>query len=167
MRTRRIHSHRERGISLLEILVYMGLFVVVTGFATILFFQTWDDSRGLRRDADDIVRALHAGDEWRADIRKAAGPISVSEAKGVQQLHIPSASGEIVYEFTGQKVLREAGSVTNRVVLANVKGSRMEPDSRPDIKAWRWELELTTAKKTAYIRPLFTFEAVAGGSVIQ
>jgi hypothetical protein len=42
-----------------------------------------------------------------------------------------------------------------------VKNSKMEMDQRRQVTAWRWELELQSARKAARVRPLFTFEAVA------
>jgi hypothetical protein len=52
----------------------------------------------------------------------------------------------------------------DQVWLSNVKSSKMQSELRENVTAWRWELELKTVKKTARVRPLFTFEAVAGST---
>ena len=149
-------SNAKGGFSLLECLAYIALLAVVLGIATKLFFQAWDDSKALRRNADDIVRVMHAGDRWRADVRSATGPVQVADADGGEQLRIPAATGEIVYTFSNGELRRQ-----NRLWLSNIKASQMRSDLRQTVTAWRWKLELKTVKKTARWRPLFTFEAVA------
>ncbi len=166
----KIHRKRQPrgagGFSLIECLVYIGLFAVVVGFGTIIFYQCWDDSKALRRNADDIVRVLHAGDQWRSDVRAATGPVQLADADGAEKLHIPVSGGEIVYTFSNGELHRQAGDV-DRLWLANVKTSQMQSDARPAVAAWRWELELKTVKRTARFRPLFTFETVAGGGMTR
>lgn len=152
---------RAGGILLLECMAYIGLLFVVTGFAVVTMFHAWDDNKGLRRNADDIARALHAGEQWRADLRVATGPVRVTDADGAEQLRIPSAGGEIMYDFAHGELHRQTAG-KSALLLPNVKSSQMQSDSRPGVAAWRWELELTIVKQTARCRPLFTFETVAG-----
>jgi hypothetical protein len=159
---------RENGFSLIECLAYIALLVMVLGFATKIFFQSWDDSNALRRNADDIVRVLHAGDQWRADVRAATGPVQLTDAAGVEQLRIPAFPGDIVYTFSNGELRRQAGAgAASQAWLSNVKSSQMQSDSQQDVMAWRWELELKTARRATLFRPLFTFETVAGGAIIR
>jgi len=169
MKTRRIRAMGgASGFTLIECIAYFALFVVVLGFATKIFFDSWDDSKALRRNADDIVRVLHAGDQWRTDVRAATGPVQLTDADGAEQLRIPASAGEIVYTFSKGELHRQAGAdAVDRVWLSNVKSSQMQSDLRQDVAAWRWELELKTVKKTARWRPLFTFETVAGGGITR
>jgi len=157
-----------RGFTLLECIAYMALIVVVLGFAMKIFFQSWDDSKSLRRNADDIVLVLHAGDQWRADVRAATGPVQLTDADGVEQFRIPASGGEIVYTFAQGEIRRQTSiDAVNRVWLSHVKSSQMQSDLRQDVAAWRWELELKPVKKTALFRPLFTFETVAGSAITR
>ena len=158
----------QRGILLIECLVYMGMLVAVLGVATKAFYHCWDNSRALRRNADDIVHALHAGDQWRADVRAASGPIQRTAVKGVEQFRIPAATGAIVYTFSNGELRRQGGSpASDRVLLSNVQSSEMQSDLRQQVAAWRWELELKSAQRRSRWRPLFTFETVAGGAVTR
>jgi hypothetical protein len=136
--------------------------MVVTGLAFAAYFRCLDHWRALKRNADDIVRALKAGERWRADIRAATAMPKLEEIESEQALHIPHGSGEIVYLFTQDEVWRLTNApATGQPLLSQVRSSRMGPDARQQVTAWRWELELKTRKKDAKLQPLFTFEAVA------
>lgn len=126
----------------------MAVLVVVLGAATIAFYRYWDDSKGLRRNANDIVLALRAGERWRADVRAATGPIAVAGAKSGEQIRIPTGTGEIIYRLATNELFRQIGSsAPGKVLLANVKSSQMKPESRGPVAAWRWELELQPTQK--------------------
>jgi Tfp pilus assembly protein FimT len=151
----------QRGISLIECLVYIGLLGVIISIGGFTLAKAWDQSRAIQRNSDDIVRAIHAGERWRADIRRASGPIRViAEAEG-EQVRIPTAAGETVYRFATNTLLFQPRSDAPEVtLLAKVKSSRMSLEPRAQVNAWRWELELQPVQKQARMRPLFTFAAV-------
>ncbi len=141
----------RRGFTLIEVLVYLvGLTVLLTA-AYPAFEKTIRGSRDLRRNADDILRAVHAGERWRADVRAATGPIRVEGSR----LVIPHSRGEVVYEFDGQTVRRNGQSF-----LRDVKSSGMTAERRSRVTLWRWEVELTSPRREPAVRPLFAFEAV-------
>ena len=162
--TKPICSRRRScaAILLVECLVYLAVFFVVTGLAFAALHRTWLAHKALRHNAEDIVAALHAGERWRADIRRATGPIEHHEENGMWIVRIPGADDSVFYLFSHGEVMR---STTNRlseaVVLRNVKASEMTPDQRSQITAWCWELELKSSRPNAKTRPLFTFTAVA------
>ena len=152
---------RTAGILLLECVVYLSVLMVMLGIGGMAFYFCWDNARNLRRNADDILRTLRAGERWRADIRSATGPITVETEPDGQLLHIPTLTTEVLYAFTEGAVGRRlASSPVWVVVLPTVKASRMETDDRSQVKAWRWEVELPTARPKAGLRPLFSFTAV-------
>jgi hypothetical protein len=156
----------ERGIMLIDCLVYCVLFFAVTGVAFSFFYTCWDGSLALRRNSDDITNALRAGETWRADVRAATGAIQVQDSADGEVVRIPEKSGEVVYRFASGTFSRRAGGQDWRVLLPNVGRSRMQTDSRPQVTAWRWELELMTMKKrTLKLHPAFTFEAVPGAVI--
>lgn len=162
---RKARGPRQAGLLLGECLLYITLWSVVTGLSFAAFYRGWDNARTLRRNTGDITRAVNAGERWREDLHGAVGPIQLATAEGGadQALHIPGAGGEVIYYFTGTNVLRRANAGANWVeVLAAVKASRMQQDIRGRGTAWRWELELNPGKRKVKLRPLFTFQAVAG-----
>ena len=146
----------QRGIMLFECMAYIAIGTIVLALAAAAFIRSWDNSRALKRNAEDIVRALHAGDQWRADLRTATGQIKSVTTNGTEQLLIPSPTGPINYTFSHGELRRQ-----NITLLPNVKFSQMQSTPRTNIHAWRWELELRTTRKDAHVVPLFTFEAVA------
>jgi Tfp pilus assembly protein FimT len=154
---------RQQGVYLIECIVYIAMVAVVLGIATAAFFRCWDDSKRLRRNAEDIVRALHAGEQWRADLRTATGPVRVTDQDGAETVVIPAPAGQITYLFAQGELHRQARPAgPAALVLDRVKASRMAAEPRRQVTAWRWELELQPGQKYHRVTPLFSFETVAG-----
>ena len=115
--------------------------------------------KGLRRNADDITRAVHAGELWRNDIRAAARALQINETD--QTIRIPQRNREVLYKFTDTQVFRKTGADAPWLpLLPRVKSSQMISDPRAHVTAWRWELELQISRRDTRLRPLFTFLAV-------
>jgi Tfp pilus assembly protein FimT len=156
------HAVRESGFSMIESLVYMALFVIVVGFATFTFYDCWDNTKAVRRNADDISRVLDMGERWRADVRGATGVAQLTIKNGAEQLRIPGLAGEVTYTFANSEIHRQTDSAApDTLWLANVKSSHMQSTAPGPVAAWRWELELKSARKDPRLRPLFTFECAA------
>jgi Tfp pilus assembly protein FimT len=154
-------SARQQGVSLIECVAYFALFAVVLGVASSAFFRCWSDSQHLRRNADDIARALHAGEQWRADIRAATRPIQVTDLGDTEKVVIPVPAGRILYTCAQGRLQRQAGATAPAtVVLDRIKVSRMQAAPRRRVTAWRWELELQPVQAKVRMKPLFTFKAV-------
>lgn len=146
--------------SLIECLVYISVFTLVMFLAMQVFFQTRDSSDRLRRNADDITRALHAGERWREDVRTATAPPRAVEKDGQHWLAIPRGTNLTVYIHFKDTVWRqESTNQTWQPALARVKSSHMDADARQHVTAWRWEVELHTKDPKKRVTPLFTFLA--------
>ncbi|MEK7686069.1 MAG: hypothetical protein AAB466_11665 [Verrucomicrobiota bacterium] len=156
------HSRQtERGILLVDCMVYIALWSVVVGLAFASFYRCLDQTRHLSRNASDIARALQAGERWREDIHQAMGELALIESGEAQELRIPQQAGDVVYLFKEGTVFRRAGEKSRWAqLLADVKESSMQKDPRAHVTAWRWEVELKTTQKVVRLRPLFTFQAV-------
>ena len=151
--------NHSRGITLIECLVYMGVMAVVFSMGLAAYHRCVDHSVALRRNTDDITKALSAGEFWRADIRAAIQPPRFDGAD--QILRITQAKTEVAYKFSDHQISRRAA--TNApwtVLLPRVQQSEMIRDPRSQVPAWRWELELKSYHQQALLRPLFTFTAV-------
>jgi hypothetical protein len=153
----------KRGYLLLECLVYMATVVVIMTVAMKGFYHCWNDNKALRRNADDIIRALHAGEQWRADLRAATEPMQSSHVGDAEQLRIPSAKGPVVYTYANGALSRQSTSpAITHLLFTNLHSSLMQPDPARSVAAWTWELELNPTRKDAKVCPRFTFETVAG-----
>ena len=148
----------QRGFSLIEMLVYIAVLTVVIELSFNVYYRYDQHTRDLRRNADDITRALRAGERWREDVRTAVAPPRRVD-NGVV---IPESSGEVAYLFVDGAVWRHAPG-SRMIALKEVKASTMSLDTRQRVRAWRWELELASPQKTVLVRPLFSFTAVARG----
>jgi len=158
---------RPRGSAaymMIEALVYIGLVMVILGAGYVAMYRCIDNSVALRRSADDISRALQAGERWRADVRAVQGVVRLEDTSAEPTLYLPSARGEVAYRFASNAVLRRMGDGNWVRLLANVKTSAMSGDARKNVAAWQWELELQPqfkgTVKPGRLRPLFTFLAV-------
>lgn len=158
-------SHSScRGITLFECLVYLGAVMVILGLSTAAFYQCMDNSIGLRRNADDIVRALKAGEHWRDDVRAATVQPKFEQTDAGWTLAIHHGECEIAYQFVTNALLCRAGSGGSwAVALDRVKSCQVMPEQRQHVWCWRLELELEAYRKGARLQPLFSFEAEPTG----
>ena len=155
---------KSEGYLLTEALVYIAVVFVLLGVGYEALYRCIDSSVALRRNADDITNALHAGERWRADVRSANHPIRFEQTPAEQILYLQGARGQIAYRFSTNAVSRRVGAGPWVRLLTNVKSSTIQTDPRQHLTAWRWELELATRQKGSVkpsrVRPLFTFIAV-------
>jgi len=149
---------RRSGYTLIEVLTYIACLTVILAVAYPTYHRFVRGSNNLRRNADDIARALNAGERWRNDVRAATGPIRAT----ADQFVIPQRSGEIVYTVSEGVLWRQSSDGQRIAALRGVKSSAMQLETRQRVTAWRWELELASGQKQVLMRPLFTFQAVTG-----
>ena len=161
----------QRAYLLIEALVYIAVLMALLGAGYAAMYRCVDSSIALRRNADDITSALHAGERWRADVRSANSRVRLEDTAAGQLLYLEGATGAVVYRFSTNAVSRRLGAGPWVRLLPNVKSSTMQPDPREHVTAWRWELELqprtTASVKPGRVRPLFTFIAVPKGTSSQ
>ena len=151
---------RVSAFLLMECLAYLVVFFVVSGLAFAAYHQMDGQSRALTRNSEDIVRALRAGERWRADVRAATNAIQLQEH---QEFRLATRHGLVSYFFRDGAVWRQdTNDALSQLFLASVQTSAMQPDARTQLTAWRWEVELKTKRTNATTRPLFTFLAAPG-----
>jgi hypothetical protein len=159
------HISRSRGalgMMLLECLVYISVFAILLGGATTVFYFCWDHSDALICATDDVASALHTGERWRADVRAATGKIIVETTATGEVVRIPEGARVVSYRFESSEISRQfSASAKPLLLLANVKTSQMEMDTRDTVSAWRWELEMFPRRKEIHLPLRFTFEAAA------
>lgn len=150
----------RRGFTLIEMIVYLGVFTVLMGMGFATLFESIDNSTALRCGADDIVNALHAGERWRSDVRSSKA-VSLESNPAGQILRLSGAHGEVSYRFADHTLFRQVGTSPWMKVLTRVKTAGFVSESRANLAVWRWELELQKrSRKGGNLRPLFTFVAV-------
>lgn len=161
MKTALPQSRRSAGILLTECLVYLAVFALLTSIGLAAFYLCWDHSKALVYATDDIGAALRVGERWRADVRAAAGQISLESSATGELARIPRSEKVIVYRFEAGEVYREVPALhVSQLLLPRVKTSSMSVELRSGVTAWRWELELEPHRPETQLPLLFTFEAV-------
>jgi prepilin-type N-terminal cleavage/methylation domain len=153
------NSPFRSGYSLIEMLVYISVLAVLMGVGYAAVYRSMDNSVALRRNAEDITRALSVGEIWRADVRNSGSTVRLENASSEPILHLRKSGKEISYRFAEQTVFRRTGKSGWTPLLRNVKSCEFVSESRA-VRVWRWELELLPQrKKLNHTRPLFTFIA--------
>jgi hypothetical protein len=164
-----LQAHRNRrapGIMLIECMVYLAAVVLVLGLAFALFHTCSDQYVGLRRNAEDITRALHAGERWRDDIRRATAPVGYLASDPRPMWRIPQRDTDVYYLLEAGSLWRFASS--NSVpeeVLGRVLSSEMRDETRGEVRCCAWAVELKSRLKGPHVRPVFHFLAVPNGKV--
>lgn len=162
-------QQKPAGFSLVEAMVYLALWAVVTGFAFSLFYRSLSTHQKLRENVQQLARVLQVGERWRDEVRRAVMPIPPQPPGAPHTLLVPTSQGGVSYRFLPEQALvqrwSEAGS-TWETVLKEVADSRMLPVSRGEVKGWRWEISLMQTQKVLRVRPAYTFMAVRGGKNI-
>jgi hypothetical protein len=156
--------HLDQGYLLTEALVYIGLVFLLLGIGYAAMYRAIDNSVALRGNADDILRAVHAGELWRADVRLATAGTSWDTNGDEPILRLRGTTDQINYRFVAGALYRRNGAGPWSKILDRVESSSIVRDARLTVIAWRWELELqpkaTGSFKPGRVRPLFTFLAV-------
>ena len=159
----------NRAYLIIEALVYIAVVFVLLGAGYAAMYRCVDNSIALRRNADDITSALHAGERWRADVRSATSQARLETTDAGQLLSFESPKGPVSYRFSTNAILRSVGAGPWTRLLPNVKSSTMRSDPRQYASPWCWELELAPrtqgSVKPGRVRPLFTFIAVPEGNL--
>ncbi len=153
-------SRRTAGILILQCVVYLSVFSILTGIGLAAFYLCWDDSKAMIYATDDISSALHAGERWRADVRNATGKITVETTPEGELLKIPHGKDEVFYSYHNGAIRRKLASAKySDLVFEKVNASQMSTEARNGVVAWRWELDLVVRRPETHLPLLFTFEA--------
>lgn len=163
--TRSTTRNRNPGAYLLmEALVYMGVVVVILAVGYAAMYRCVDSVVVLRRDAEDISRALNAGERWRTEVRQAVRGIRWEVVDGERELHLDATKRQIAYRFASGAVYRRIDAGPWVLMLGRVQSCGFQPVPAGNFTAWRWDLELQPevkgALKAGRVRPLFTFISV-------
>jgi hypothetical protein len=74
------------GIMLVDLMFYISLLAVILILTAVVFNQFSIQSGKLRRNIDDIERAMKAGERWRSDLHAATGPIRKETLDGAETM---------------------------------------------------------------------------------
>ncbi len=164
------HRRRQGGYMMTEAIVYISAVGILLTVGLVALFRCVDSALVLRRNADDISRAVHIGELWRADVR-ASSRIERLRMNGEEVLQLANVAKRVQYLLRENALYRRIDAGPWGRVLESVKASKMHPDIRSQVQAWQWDLELQPRSRGATgpsrMRPLFTFIAVAPAAQTQ
>ena len=152
----------QRGLMLIDCIAYLALFGLILSMALLAFYRAHDNTNHLTRNTAEVIRALHAGERWREDVRTSVTPPRLEVVGGESIFHLEPTNGVVRYVWRDGVILRQAAPNTNWVAwLFPVTSSGMQREARTKVVTWRWEIELISRKKIPQVRPLLTFQAVS------
>ena len=146
------------GYTLLELLVYMGVLLVISGIAMSSLNRLWSAAGNASASTDDHGAVLRAAEQWRLDVRTAAAPITI-EDQG-HHCRIPNPSGDILWNLTNGVLSRQITDRPANLKLPRVLDARFAPDARKEVTALRCDLVLIPRSTKARTAPAFSFLAV-------
>jgi type II secretory pathway component PulJ len=153
-------ANRRGGVALIECMVYIAILSLVLALGFAAFIEAVERATRMDRKATQIVQAVQAGEQWRADIRQAIEVAKIVPGSTGAELQINTGSKQIAYMFRDGTVLRRIGeSGLWLPFLEKVKASQFHVDQRQNVIGFRWEVELAGDRETRRIRPVFTFQA--------
>ena len=146
----KLRSHRTRseaGVSLIECLVYIGLFTVLLLCGSRFFTVVYQHNKAVAKAAGYTSAALDAARHWRRDIANAKGEPKLIRGERFDVIRIDQANGERVsYRVNGTRLERHNGDEWVPIIR-RVASSIMLPDQREHVRAWRWELAMETKSR--------------------
>ena len=161
----KLHNQRTRseaGISLIDGLVYIGLFAVLLTCATRFFSVVYHHNKAAASAASYTISALDAAKQWRRDIANAKDEPELIRDDYFDVIRINQANGEQVrYRINGTQLERHNGEDWVSIIR-RVTSSIMLPDQREHVRAWRWELSMETKSRFLGNPVRFSFTAVPG-----
>ena len=152
----------QSGISLIEAIVYVTLFVFLLGCATRYFNIVYYHHKAVAKATGYTSSALNAAKHWRRDIANAKTDPRLIRGDKFDVIEIDQAAGNQISYRLNRSTLERYNGEEWVPIIQRVNSSIMIPDQREYVRAWRWELSLET--KSQYIGdPLrFSFVAVPG-----
>jgi|LauGreDrversion4_2_1035121.scaffolds.fasta_scaffold456797_2 prepilin-type N-terminal cleavage/methylation domain-containing protein len=147
-----------RGFTLLELLVYIGVLLVISGIAMSSLNRLWSAAGNASASTDDHGAALRAAEQWRLDVRTASAAVTI-EDQG-HRCRIPNASGDITWNLTNGVLSRQITDRPANLKLPRVREARFATDKRKEVTALRCDLVLIPRSTKARTAPAFSFLAV-------
>ena len=153
----RLHS----GVSLIEAIIYVSLFVFLLGCSTRYFNIVYYHYKAVAKVTGYTTSALDAAKHWRRDIANAKTDPRLIRSDQFDVIEIDQAvGGQISYRLNSSTLERHNGEEWIPIIR-RVVSSVMIPDQREHVRAWRWELALETKSKYVGDPLRFSFVAVA------
>ena len=152
----------KAGVSLIEAIIYISLFVFLLGCSTRYFNIVYYHHKAVAKVTGYTTSALDAAKHWRRDIANAKTDPRLIRGDHFDVIKIDQAAGGQISYRLNRSTLERFNGEEWVPIIRRVNSSIMIPDQRENVRAWRWELALET--KSQYIGdPLrFSFVAVPG-----
>ncbi len=151
-------SHARAGITLIECLAYISTLLVIAGVAFNSLGRLWAVTGRLAGVTDDLRDSTRSGEQWRADVRAAHGPIRIEE--GGLACVIETTNGPVIWFHGAGSLWRRAGDLEPSCWLRRVETCQFNPDPRTHVAALQLNVQLMPRSRQSRQPSAFTFLAV-------
>ncbi len=144
-------------IALVEILVYMAIFIIVMALAFQCFHMFLKNSHDLRKASEDIIAISQIGDGWRDKVRNADS----IKCEGSMFFLIRDGR-ETCYSYRDNALQFRGPEPDARWKILNdrIGACSFTNTAYDGFSAWEMDLELKVRNEKAKVKPLFSFIAV-------
>ncbi len=143
---------KTRRFSLLELIVYVSVFTLVSTMSIMTYHAGVKNQGHLTLAGDDVSRTTRAGDAWRKRIRDAD---SIRLTDNV--LTLENEGGNTRFVLVGDSIIRKTEGEREHILLRRVSSCRFEREKRDGFTIWTMTIELRTRSKNPAVKPLFSF----------
>ncbi len=151
-------SRAQAGITLIECLAYISTLLVISGVAFNSLGRLWAVTGRLAGVTDDLRDSTRSGEQWRADVRAARGPIRIEE--GGLACVIETTNGPVIWFHSAGALWRRAGDLSPGCWLRRVESCQFIPSHRTHVAALQLDVQLMPRSRQSRQPSAFTFFAV-------
>lgn len=151
------------GITLIECLAYISTLLVISGVAFNCLGRLWAVTGRLAGVTDDLRDSTRSGEQWRADVRAAHGPIRIEE--GGLACVIETTNGPVIWFHSAGSLWRRSGDLDPSCWLRRVDTCQFTPDPRTHVAALQLNVQLRSRSRQSRQPAAFTFLAVPSAPI--
>ncbi len=136
-------------------LVYMACLLVLLSVISVSIWRLWSAQLVLNERANDLVKILNVGEQWRDDVRQAPPFALRADGQGISLTH----NGRQCEYLMENGELRRTIDGQTEVLARNILSSQMQLNQKDGLAYGRWEVTVRMGH-TGNKSQAFTFMAV-------
>jgi len=148
----------RRGISLVEMLVYIACLTIFLSVISMAMWRLWTSHALLNERANGLMKILNSGELLRDDVRRSESVPLLQQISGYEGILLERNGRKFDYRIVDGELHRvENGQV--EILAKNIVSSKIVEERRNELVYLRWEVEVRLTRASGKTQA-FTFMAV-------